>query len=160
MNNTHIEVAENLFELLESDYILYYEKLCDLENLYDKNIIEFIVNHTSYNYYFGNQLHALIYVTGDLKEKPSQQHMNFYGSETYVPEEVSIKILDKLVLYNIDLYQINYYNENLLENINYEGGLTKRINNNNFKKKLHDIFISNFIHCLNINVEVNINLSL
>ena len=65
-----------------------------------------------------------------------------------------------MLIYNIDLYQINYYNENVLENINYEGGLTKRINNNNFKKKLHDIFISNFIHCLNINVDVNVNLSL
>ena len=118
MNNIHIDIAENLVELLESDYILYYEKLCDLENVYDKNIIKFIVNHTSYNSYFGNQLHALIYVTGDLKEKPSQQHMNFYGSQTYVPEEFSIKILDKLLIYNIDLYQINYYNENVLENIN------------------------------------------
>ena len=148
MNNIHIDIAENLFELLETNYILYYEKLCDLENVYDKNIIKFIVNHTSYNSYFGNQLHALIYVTGDLKEKPSQQHMNFYGSQTYVPEEVSIKILDKLLIYNIDLYQINYYNENVLENINYDGGLTKRINNNNFKKKLHDVFICNFIQCL------------
>ena len=147
MNNTHIEVAENLFELLESDYILYYEKLCDLENIYDKNIIEFIVNHTSYNSYFGNQLHALIYVTGTLEESVSDP---IYGVYTSVPEEYGIKIFKKLLEYNIDLYQINYYNENILQNINCDYAMTKRINNTKFKKVLHDIIVSNFIMCLEI----------
>ncbi len=145
MDNTYIQVAQELADLLETDYLSYYERLCNLENLYDKNTIKKIIDYPLYNTYYGNQLHALIYVTGTLEESVSEQ---IYGVYTSVPEDHGIKIFKKLLEYNIDLYQINYYNENILQNINCDYTMTKRINNTKFKKMIHDIIVSNSIMCL------------
>ena len=145
MNNTHIEVAQELADLLETDYLSYYERLCNLENLYNKSIIKKIIDYPLYDTYYGNQLHALIYVTGTLEESVSEP---IYGVYTSVPEEYGIKIFKKLLEYNINLYQINYYNENILQNINCDYAIARRINNTRFKKMLHDIIVSNFIECL------------
>ena len=145
MNNTYIQVAQELANLLEADYLSYYERLCNLENLYDKSTIKKIIDYPLYDIYYGNQLHALIYITGTLEESVSEP---IYGIYQSVPEDYAIKIFKKLLEYNIDLYQINYYNENILENINCDYTLTKRFNNLNFKKMLHDIIINNFILCL------------
>ena len=145
MNNTYIQVAQELADLLETDYLSYYEKLCNLENLYDKSTIKKIIDYPLYDIYYGNQLHALIYITGTLEESVSEP---IYGIYQSVPEDYAIKIFQKLLEYNIDLYQINYYNENILQNINCDYTLTKRFNNLNFKKRLHDIIINNFILCL------------
>lgn len=142
MNNTYIQVAQELADLLETDYLSYYEKLCNLENLYNKNTIKKIIDYPLYDIYYGNQLHALIYVTGKIE---TFTPISIYGIYQSVPEDYAIKIFKKLLEYNIDLYQINYYNENILENINCDYTLTKRFNNLNFKKMLHNIIINNFI---------------
>ena len=145
MNNTHTQVAQELADLLETDYLSYYERLCNLENFYKKNTIKKIIDYPLFDTYYGNQLHALIYVTGTLEESVSEP---IYGVGTSVPEDYGIKIFKKLLEYNIDLYQINYYNENILQNINCDYAIVKRINNTKFKNLLHDIIVNNFIMCL------------
>lgn len=87
----------------------------------------------------GNHLHALIYVVGDLVEKPMDA---VYGTKTSVSEELGIKILEKFIEYDVDFNSENYYNETPLQNIN-SNGYTKRKNNNKFKKKLQDYYINN-----------------
>lgn len=115
------------------------------KNFYKKNTIKNIIDYPLFDTYYGNQLHALIYVTGTLENSVAEP---IYGVYTSVPEDYGIKIFKKLLEYNIDLYQINYYNENILQNINCDYTITKRINNTKFKKMLHDIIVSNFIICL------------
>jgi len=86
----------------------------------------------------GNHLHAIIYVVGDLVNKNIPN--GIYGSKISVPEDIGILILGKLIEYNIDLYDENYYNELPLKNL-MSDGLTKRKNNTKFKKTLQDYYI-------------------
>ena len=76
----------------------------------------------------------LTYVVGDLFYEDSKEKQIF-GTKISVSEDLGIKILDKLVEYNIDLYDENYYQETPLQNLNSDG-YTKRKNNLKFKKKI------------------------
>ena len=71
-----------------------------------------------------------------------QKKKQIFGTKISVSEDLGIKILDKLVEYNIDLYDENYYKETPLQNLNSDG-YTKRKNNLKFKKKLQEYYIRN-----------------
>ena len=139
--NDEIKISEELFDLLEYNYILYYNKLCDLELIYDKKTIKNIVDYTVYRTYFGNQLHALIYLTGDLFSIPKKEYKNFYGNQSLIPDDYAVQIFNKLVYYNIDVYQENYYTQTPLQNIMCSECLTYRINNTKLKNCIKNKYI-------------------
>ena len=141
MTKSYIDISEELFNLLENNYIAYYNTLCDLEIQYDKTTIKKIVDNSAYRTYLGNQLHALIYLTGDLENESSKKY-NIYGSTSLIPEEFSIKIFNKLVEYNIDIYQKNYYEQTPLQNIMCTECYSYRINNNKLKNAIKNKYIS------------------
>ena len=132
-------ISENLLQLLLENPEKYYEELCDLKKKYNMDLIKKILDCSHYQSYMGNHLHSLIYVVGDLFYEETKEK-NIFGSKIAVSEDLGIKILDKLVEYNIDLYAENYYKETPLQNLN-SGGYTKRKNNLKFKKKLQDYYI-------------------
>ena len=74
-------------------------------------LIKKIIDCTHYESYIGNHLHSLTYVVGDLFYEDSKEKQIF-GTKISVSEDLGIKILDKLVEYNIDLYDENYYKRN------------------------------------------------
>ena len=73
-----------------------------------------------------------------------EKNITFYGINTVVNEDLGIKILNKLVEYNIDLYYKNYYGNTALETINIE--ITKRKNNETFKNKLYNIYDKKYLY--------------
>ena len=103
------------------------------------DLIKKILDCSHYQSYMGNHLHSLIYVVGDLFYEETKEK-NIFGSKIAVSEDLGIKILDKLVEYNIDLYAENYYNESPLQNLKSDG-YSKRKNNLKFKKKLEKYYI-------------------
>ena len=131
-------ISENLLTLLLENPEKYYEELCDLKNKYNMDLIKRIIDCQHYQSYMGNHLHSLIYV-GDLFYEETKEK-NIIGSKISVSEDLGIKILDKLVEYNIDLYAENYYEESPLQNLKSDG-YTKRKNNLKFKKKLEKYYI-------------------
>jgi len=132
-------ISENLLTLLLENPEKYYEELCDLKNKYNMDLIKKILNCSHYQSYMGNHLHSLVYVVGDLFYEETKEK-NIFGSKISVSEDLGIKILDKLVEYNIDLYAENYYEESPLQNLK-NPGYTKRKNNLKFKKKLEKFYI-------------------
>ena len=132
-------ISENLLTLLLENPEKYYEELCDLKNKYNMDLIKKILDCSHYQSYMGNHLHSLIYVVGDLFYEETKEK-NIFGSKISVSEDLGIKILDKLVEYNIDLYSENYYEESPLQNLKSQG-YTKRKNNLKFKKKLEKYYI-------------------
>ena len=133
-----IIISEDLIKLLEYNGEKYYKELCNLENNYNNEEIKKILNETHYICYMGHHLHALIYLVGDLVNKP---HMDVYGTNYSISEDLGKKILEEFIKYDIDFDLENYYNETPLQNLNSNKGLTERKNNNNFKKKLKDYYI-------------------
>ena len=132
-------ISENLLTLLLKNPEKYYEELCDLKNKYNMDLIKKILNCSHYQSYMGNHLHSLVYVVGDLFYEETKEK-NIFGSQISVSEDLGIKILDKLVEYNIDLYAENYYEESPLQNLKSDG-YSKRKNNLKFKKKLEKYYI-------------------
>ena len=132
-------ISENLLTLLLENSEKYYKELCDLKNKYNMDLIKKILNCSHYQSYMGNHLHSLVYVVGDLFYEETKEK-NIFGSKISVSEDLGIKILDKLVEYNIDLYAENYYQETPLQNLKSDG-YTKRKNNLKFKKKLEKYYI-------------------
>lgn len=132
-------ISENLLTLLLENPEKYYEELCDLKNKYNMDLIKKILDCSHYQSYMGNHLHSLIYVVGDLFYEETKEK-NIFGSKIAVSEDLGIKILDKLVEYNIDLYAENYYEESPLQNLKSDG-YSKRKNNLKFKKKLEKYYI-------------------
>jgi hypothetical protein len=136
---TFPKLSKNLLHLLLENSEKYYEELCDLKNKYNMKLIKKIIDCTHYESYMGNHLHSLIYVVGDLFYEESKEKQIF-GTKISVSEDLGIKILDKLVEYNIDLYNENYYKETPIQNLK-SGGYSKRKNNLKFKKKLEKYYI-------------------
>ena len=132
-------ISENLLTLLLENPEKYYKELCDLKNKYNMDLIKKILNCSHYQSYMGNHLHSLVYVVGDLFYEETKEK-DIFGSKISVSEDLGIKILDKLVEYNIDLYAENYYQETPLQNLKSDG-YTKRKNNLKFKKKLEKYYI-------------------
>ena len=132
-------ISENLLTLLLKNPEKYYDELCNLKNKYNMELIKKIIDCTHYESYMGNHLHSLIYVVGDLFYEESKKKQIF-GTKISVSEDLGIKILDKLVEYNIDLYAENYYEESPLQNLKSDG-YSKRKNNLKFKKKLEKYYI-------------------
>ena len=132
-------ISENLLTLLLKNPEKYYDELCDLKNKYNMELIKKIIDCTHYESYMGNHLHSLIYVVGDLFYEESKKKQIF-GTKISVSEDLGIKILDKLVEYNIDLYSENYYQETPIQNLKSDG-YSKRKNNLKFKKKLEKYYI-------------------
>ena len=100
--------SEKLVQLLENNGEEYYKELCNLKETYTNEEIKKLLNDTHYICYMGSHLHALIYVVGDLVEKPMDA---VYGTKTSVSEELGIKILEKFIEYDVDFNSENYYNE-------------------------------------------------
>ena len=67
---------------------------------------------------------------------------NFYGMNTNISQELGIQILDKLIELDVNIYATNYYRYNILYSIK-NAGLTQRINNEKFIKKLEDYYYKN-----------------
>jgi len=135
-------ITSEMFTLLEDNPLEYYNKLCKFQNMYDENEIKQIINGCEYRTWYSNHLQALTYVVGELYESPEYSQIEqkaFYGVSTNIDEELGIKILNKLVEYNVDLYNKNYYDQIALEIINNDG-ISKRINNEKFKKKLYEVY--------------------
>ena len=131
--------SEKLIKILENDGEEYYKELCNLKEKYTNEEIKKLLNDTHYICYMGNHLHALIYLVGDLVNKPMD---GVYGTNSSVSEELGINILEKFIEYDVDFYSENYYNETPLKNLD-SNGYTQRKNNNKFKKKLQDYYINN-----------------
>ena len=132
-------ISENLLTLLLKNPEKYYDELCDLKNKYNMELIKKIIDCTHYESYMGNHLHSLIYVVGDLFYEESKEK-EIFGTKISVSEDLGIKILDKLVEYNIDLYSENYYQETPIQNLKSDG-YSKRKNNLKFKKKLEKYYM-------------------
>ena len=136
--NKYDDESEKLINLLEYDPMKYYIELCNLKKKYTKKEIKKILDMTHYICYMGHHLHALIYVVGDLI---NNKNTYVYGTKIAVSEDLGIKILEKLIKYNIDLNLKNYYEQTPLQNLYDKETLTARKNNNKFKKKLKDYYI-------------------
>lgn len=136
--NKYDDESEKLINLLEYDPMKYYIELCNLKKKYTKKEIKKILDMTQYICYMGHHLHALIYVVGDLI---NNKNTRVYGTKIAVSEDLGIKILEKLIKYNIDLNLKNYYEQTPLQNLYDKETLTARKNNNKFKKKLKDYYI-------------------
>ena len=136
--NKYDDESEKLINLLEYDPMKYYIELCNLKKKYTKKEIKKILDMTQYICYMGHHLHALIYVVGDLI---NNKNTCVYGTKIAVSEDLGIKILEKLIKYNIDLNLKNYYEQTPLQNLYDKETLTARKNNNKFKKKLKDYYI-------------------
>ena len=130
--------SEELIKILENNGEEYYNELCKLKETYTSDEIKKLLDNTHYMCYMGSHLHGLIYLVGDLVEKPLD---GVYGTKSSVSEELGIKILEKFIEYDVDFYSENYYNETPLQNLN-SNGYTKRKNNNKFKKKLQEYYIT------------------
>ena len=130
--------SEELIKILEKNGEEYYNELCNLKETYTDENIKKLLDYTHYMCYMGSHLHGLIYLVGDLVEKPLD---GVYGTKSSVSEELGIKILEKFIEYDVDFYSENYYNETPLQNLN-SNGYTKRKNNNRFKKNLQDYYIT------------------
>ena len=115
-------ISENLLTLLLKNPEKYYDELCDLKNKYNMELIKKIIDCTHYESYMGNHLHSLIYVVGDLFYEESKEK----ETKISVSEDLGIKILDKLVEYNIDLYSENYYQETPIQNLKSDGYKKKK----------------------------------
>tara|TARA_B100001996_G_C18386270_1_gene487304 strand:+ start:137 stop:622 length:486 start_codon:yes stop_codon:yes gene_type:complete len=129
--------SKMLIETLQSDPEKHYEYLCDLKNKYDCDFIKKLVDCTYHEAYMGNLLHALICLTGDLVCNDGRK---IFGVNSSIHEELGIKILEKLIEYNTNIYFKNYYEETPLQNLK-SNGYTKRKNNEKFKKKLEKYYI-------------------
>ena len=70
----------------------------------------------------------------------NQKKKNIFGTKIKIDEDTGIQILEKLVEYGINLYSKNYYEETPLQNLSSKG-LTKRKNNEKFKRKLQQYYI-------------------
>ena len=130
-------ITKKSIKTLQSDPEKHYEYLCNLKNTYDYNFIKKLVDYNYHEAYMGNLLHALIYLTGDLVYNDIGE---IFGANTSINEELGIKILEKLIEYNTDIYFENYYEETPLQNLK-SNSYTKRKNNENFKKKLEKYYI-------------------
>ena len=74
MNRVYFpSISENLVRILEKNPKEYYEKLCELKDKYDMDIIKKIVDCQHYECYMGHHLHALVYIVGDLYYEDSKQ---------------------------------------------------------------------------------------
>ena len=118
----------------------YYKILCKAEEL-NYDLRPYINDTTYYNSWYSNHLFCLSYCVGDLKYKPDM-NSNFYGMNTNISQELGIQILDKLIELDVNIYATNYYRYNILYSIK-NAGLTQRINNEKFIKKLEDYYYKN-----------------
>ena len=122
-----------LFQILEKHPQLYYRILCKaVESNYD--LRQYINNTSYYNSWFSNHIFCLSYCVGDLKYIPERDSV-FYGKNTSIDQNLGIKILDKLIELDANIYAKNYYDSTIIDSI-HKSGLTKRTNNERFIKKL------------------------
>jgi hypothetical protein len=145
LNATQIEqeeirIAEYLYNILENDHMGFYDILSSAK-YYNLNITKYLNNLGVYNTWYGNILHCLVYLVGRL-EIP--QEGPFYGYNSYISDDFGVKILNKLIEHNVDIYAKNYYNNTPMDCINKDS-ITKRINNNLFKIKLIDYYNPKFV---------------
>ena len=132
-------ISHNLLDKLEKTPTCYYYELCELEKKYSSDIITKIVNDTSYECVFnGNHLHALVYITGKLKNKKKNDHNSehndnseFYGKYSFVFPNLANYILEKLISYNVDLFCINKNNHTPLDCL-FINNITTRTKNTDF----------------------------
>jgi hypothetical protein len=129
-----------LFDILQKCPEQYYKILCKAEEL-NYDLRPYINDTTYYNTWYSNHLFCLSYCVGDLKYKPDM-NSSFYGMNTNISQELGIQILDKLIELDVNIYAINYYRYNILYSIK-NAGLTQRINNEKFIKKLEDYYYKN-----------------
>lgn len=101
-----------LLKLIHTPTVYYYE-LCNLQNIYSLEIIKEIINSGNNTINNGNHLHALVYVTGQLINNDFSEH--FYGSESYIFENLAIHILDELIKYDINLFHLDSNNKTPLD---------------------------------------------
>ena len=136
-------------EYLNSNLLKNYpgEYLGLLESSIRNNInLKSQIHSKEYHNWYSNHLICLYYLVGDLRYVPPQLEHNFYGKNTSINENLGIEILNALFSLDIDIYDSNYYEENIMdiikndENENYV--LTSRINNKNFIEKLKKLIRS------------------
>ena len=134
--NYYFYLIENrkhyLSTLLEKSPELYYDILCKhcSKNI---NMKLYINDETCYHNWYSNHVFCLLYCVGDLiNNSPS----NFYGKNTSISEDLGIKILDKLIELEVNIYTTNTYNYTIMDIINTKQPLTERKNNEKFIKKL------------------------
>ena len=132
-------ISKDLIKIIQEDPDKYYKELCDLSLKYKRDFIKKIVNCTQYETYCGNHLHTLIYMVGDLFYEESKEK-KIFGAHLSISEDLGIMILEKLIKYDVSLYNTNYYKENPLQNIS-SSSFTKRKNNTRFKRKLQQYYI-------------------
>ena len=131
-----------LFEILEKCPEQYYRILCKAaESNYD--LRQYINDTSYYNSWYSNHIFCLSYCVGDLKYIPEKDSI-FYGKNISIDQNLGIKILDKLIELDANIYATNYYKKNIIDEIN-NSGLTKRTNNERFIKKLKEYFNKNNI---------------
>ena len=126
------------FKLTEKYPQQYYRILCKaVESNYD---LRQYINDTSYYHsWYSNHIFCLSYCVGNLKYVP-ETDSTFYGKNTYIDENFGIKILDKLIELDANLYSKNYYNDTIIESI-YKAGLTKDLIMKDLLKNLLIIII-------------------
>ena len=136
-----------LFDILEKCPQQYYRILCKaVECNYD--LRPYLNDTTYYNTWYSNHMFCLTYCVGDLKFIP-EKDSNFYGKNTSIDQNLGIKILDKLIELDTNMYSTNYYGSTIIDSI-HKSGLTKRTNNDKFIKKL-----CNYYHNSNYSYESN-----
>ena len=97
--NNIFKKSEELIKILENNGEQYYNELCNLKETYTDENIKKLLDNTHYICYMGSHLHALIYLVGDLIEKPLD---GIYGTKSSISEDLGIKILEKFIEYDVD----------------------------------------------------------
>lgn len=144
MNNPDADY-EDINYLLSSEYLNCYllenypgEYLGLLKSSIRNNIdIKEQIHNKDHHSWYSNHLICLYYLVGDLR---SEHDGNFYGQNSKIDETLAINIMNALFTLGINIYDTNFYEENIMNLIeNEENGiyyLTSRINNEKFKKEL------------------------
>ena len=129
--------------LLEKNPAKYLEVLNYLSVHHPRETIRSILNETQYLSWYSNHVLALALLVGKLiNNDPDRPFGCFYGSELKegIPEELGIKILDKMMSLGVDLWALNYYDYSIITVINNGELLGARCCNDHFKTKVREYY--------------------
>lgn len=128
--------------LLEKNPQRYFDVLNYLSNQYPVEVIRGILNQSIEESWFSNHVLALALLVGKLANNDPDRSFGYYGCELKdgIPEELGIKILDKMMSLGVDLWALNYYDDSIITVINNCELLGARCCNDHFKTKVREYY--------------------
>jgi hypothetical protein len=126
--------------LLEKTPEEYYRQIYNL-NIFNENISD-ILNTQEYKSWYGTHLHCLYHLVGELEPTYDENNClvtGFYGADYSINNELGIKILKEMVKGGANINIEDYYNDTVKDKLD-NNGLTKRLNNQNFKLEIEKLY--------------------